>query len=330
MSSAKGLTTSYSLVTDTSMQWVSHSTGISRVTRLSTRTITMTISPPETGTVASSQVLPTGGPSGTVAEVTDGTNPATACHIYTVVGLDGQTSTLTVTLAGSGPTAQSMFNTQESSSPMSSDSSNGSPSQGSGLTTEASINVIGTDGSITPTIATIVVGSQILVTGAPENTAVATANLPSIFQSIETSVDSLVSLPEYNSNVQNGYSTPIGGESTAAAVTTVDGPPAYGYGLTPSAGNMPPYVQLSTAPGDWASSLLSDSLPTAVPTPSPCNTTMLRTSTWTNVIPESLTTYTLQFPMTTLVTVTVPPLLPFGKKAKRQGFVLFTILKAPC
>lgn len=316
-SSVKGLSTSFSVVTDTSMQWVPHSTGMTRVTRLSTRTITMTVSPPETGKFDSSQVLPTNAPSGTVAEVTDGVTPATACQTYTLVGQDGQTTTWTITLASPGPATESSFNTQESSSPINTQLPNGPVPEGSASTTETSINVVGTDGHVTPTVATIVVGTESLVTGAPENTAMATMNIPSIFQSSEHSADSTLTLAGYNSDVLNPYSSPTA-QSTVAAVTTVDGPPAYGYGQPSSVGNLQPYVQLSTAPGDWASSLLSGSLPSAAPTPSPCNTTMLRTSTWVNVIPEALTTYTLQFPMTTLVTVTVPPLVPFGRKAKRQ------------
>ena len=113
-------------------------------------------------------------------------------------------------------------------------------------------------------------------------------------------------------------------------------PSAYGdAGVSSSAlptVNLPPYDSselqgygsFTEDPGNWASSILYGSLPSTVSsviaTPTPCNTTSLSTGTWINVIPEQTTTYTMNFPYTTMVTVTVPPLVAFGKRhMKRQA-----------
>lgn len=53
----------------------------------------------------------------------------------------------------------------------------------------------------------------------------------------------------------------------------------------------------------------------------PCTTTTLRTSTWTNLIREPTTSYAINFPLTTMATITVPA----GKRMIRRqlGFVGF-------
>lgn len=119
---------------------------------------------------------------------------------------------------------------------------------------------------------------------------------------------------------------------------TVPGSPPAAYGgdgfsstVLPTA-NLAPYDSselegygsFTEDPGNWASSILYGSLPSTVSditaTPTLCNTTSLSTGTWTNIIPEQTTTYTINFPYTTMVTVTVPPLVAFGKRhMKRQA-----------
>lgn len=49
----------------------------------------------------------------------------------------------------------------------------------------------------------------------------------------------------------------------------------------------------------------------------PCLTTTLRTDTWTNIIPEQLTTYTMKFPFTTMATVTAPALRRGRRRQER-------------
>lgn len=49
-----------------------------------------------------------------------------------------------------------------------------------------------------------------------------------------------------------------------------------------------------------------------------CSITTLRTSTWVNVIPEQTTTYTMNYPLTTLVTVPTPTPISRVKRAVRR------------
>lgn len=68
----------------------------------------------------------------------------------------------------------------------------------------------------------------------------------------------------------------------------------------------------------WPSNIYDPSAGiTQVPT-SPCSTTTLRTSTWTNIIPEQTTTYTMNYPLTTLVTMTTPAAFPGEKRVFRR------------
>lgn len=128
-----------------------------------------------------------------------------------------------------------------------------------------------------------------------------------------------------------GGSIVLGGATLPPAMPgSPPAPSAYGNDgvsstVLPTA-NIPPYDSselegygsFTEDPGNWASSILYGSLPSTVSnviaTPTPCNTTSLSTGTWTNIIPEQTTTYTINFPYTTMVTVTVPPLVAFGKR----------------
>lgn len=134
-----------------------------------------------------------------------------------------------------------------------------------------------------------------------------------------------------------GGSIVLGGATLPPAMPgSPPAPSAYGSDsfsstVLPTA-NLPPYDSselegygsFTEDPGNWASSILYGSLPSNVSdvaaTLTSCNTTSLSTGTWTNIIPEQTTTYTIDFPYTTMVTVAVPPLVAFGKRhMKRQA-----------
>ncbi|PHH76455.1 hypothetical protein CDD82_3980 [Ophiocordyceps australis] len=75
--------------------------------------------------------------------------------------------------------------------------------------------------------------------------------------------------------------------------TDANGPPAYGSGHAPAGG----YGWGLAGPASYGS---SSSILAPQPVVADSN---MQTSTWTNVIPEATTTYNLNFPMTTLVTL---------------------------
>lgn len=99
-------------------------------------------------------------------------------------------------------------------------------------------------------------------------------------------------------------------------------PPSYGDNGAPA----PVSAQLpSGLPGSpngptpseltlWPASQVYGPVPATPDVSSP----ILQTSTWTNLIPEQTTTYTLNFPLTTLVTMTSPTPAPFRRVLRRQ------------
>lgn len=252
-----------------------------RITRLSTQTVTRTVSlaPQSYESNASDQT------SGAVfATITSTSGDQTICSTFTVIRPNGKpTATSATIVVQSIDTASATSKTQLS--PTHSSSS----------------------------------GSGIWVTGM---TQVSTASFPA------TGVHS-----SSKSRLQPDESLSVYGDSSQAeptqkiSRTTSNTPwlpiPYDSIEPTPLP-SLKPYVVLSQKPSEWASSILSGAIPNTLASPAytPCNTTSLLTSTWVNIIPEPTTTYTLDFPMTTLVTVTIPPLVPFGRKARRQMSVM--------
>lgn len=216
----------------------------------------------------------------------------------------------------------------------------------------SSFTVIGPDGQRTITSATIVLQPTDTASAASKTQAAPTQSSNSVPSTWVTRISQLSTASFSNSGVQSSSETvasPYGSlsvyggatsqaQSTPVVSRTAPNTPwmtvSYGSVDPSSLSSLQPYVILSQQPSEWASSILSGNIPNTLATPpsyTPCNTTSLLTSTWVNIIPEPTTTYTLEFPMTTLVTVTIPPLVPFGQKARRQmcvtrGLILCVIL----
>ena len=206
------------------------------------------------------------------------------------------------------------------------------------------IDVIGSDGVVSPVVQTIVVETGATVAGVPQNPALtSTINVPLPPELVSSGLSAPATMkpPHYGSppvyESIPSFPSLLSGIGVPPPVTDLpkpgDEPPAYAF---PSDFSLPPYATDDTSPtfdlpagytpyatdGDWPSSLLYGSLPTVLPpfTPieSPFTTTSLETRTWTNIIPEQTTTYTMKFPLTTMATVTVPPARPFGKRLMRR------------
>lgn len=212
------------------------------------------------------------------------------------------------------------------------------------------IDVIGADGVVSPIVQTIIPASEATVLGIPTNPAMASSfniplpsaiSPPGISGPI-TDISSHYGLPPAYGEVA-ATSSLLSGVGPAPPVTNLptsestaapgNEPPAYAYpsdfplppsgtdGVSATIGTPPGYMTYATD-GDWPSSILYGPLPTMVspipPIESPCTTTSLETSTWTNIIAEQTTTYTMLFPLTTMVTVTLPPVQDFGKMLMRR------------
>jgi hypothetical protein len=106
----------------------------------------------------------------------------------------------------------------------------------------------------------------------------------------------------------------------------------------PSYGSLDGNNDVFPGPGD-SSGIASGALPTDVtlwPSPIAYNSpsssfdpasvsssytkTTLQTSTWTNLIPEQTTTYTINYPLTTLATIIPPVMTPVVKRPVRRQY----------
>lgn len=118
--------------------------------------------------------------------------------------------------------------------------------------------------------------------------------------------------------------------SDISLVTASSGLPLPFYG-EPSGVDFPSPVvsEVSNFPGAESQPGMSNwptieyGLPTASATReamSPCTTTTMQPSTWVDVLPDDTTTYTFDFPLTTLATVRLPMLNAAGRRlVRRQG-----------
>ncbi|RSL43546.1 hypothetical protein CEP53_011653 [Fusarium sp. AF-6] len=271
--------------------------------------------------------FPSGLPTGTPGQVTaspglpSGSNPngqagITTCITYTVLGTDGLPTIIDSTLVIPTGTEPSGTNGLPSVTgvpqPDSSDDSAGT------FATLTTAIVIGSDGKPTLTVQTIIFGDSSALgvsTSAPQGTISGVPSLPPLGP-VVTSVDMgplVTSSPSINSygaiisdqsmsNLVADSSADAHGDSVTGTVTgtltwtvtsvvnSPGGPVLSGDGSD----SLGPYNTLGNpTPSEFTLWPLS-SLPVT-----------LQTSTWTNVVVEETTSYTLNFPLTTLATITV-------------------------
>lgn len=280
--------------------------------------------------------------------------PSVSCATYAVLGTDGLPTVVETTFPAVSTTPSA---TQSSIAPPSfvSQPTEGPGRVVGAITTDVTVDIIGANGATSRVVESIVIASDQTIIGVPNNTVIATGlNIPALpsqsssdhsewptgYNSIPVYGSQSVSFPTPSAtpstldSVTPGQSQVLGDATSLAMPGTPLAPPAYGYGGFSSTElptvALPPYDSSELAdhgsptmdPADWASSILYGSLPSIVTpsaaTPTACNTTILSTGTWTNIIPEQTTTYTMNFPYTTLLTMTVPPLQAFGKRNVRR------------
>lgn len=230
--------------------------------------------------------LPQGNPP-----FTSSNNAVTTCVTVQVLGPNGiptpvvQTIVLTPSATGTGfPTAPPIGNTA------------GLPAPASGPIVASGAPSLDAYGAAVPNVQTMVPPSALvsgidnLPTGTVTGTSITTFTVVAGPNGIPVlSAVTGIPLASYGGSDVNGVPANNGGQL-----------PADGYGWPTNAGLNGPM-----------SSLFVPQVAGSV--------TTLQTSTWTNVIPQRTTTYTINFPLTTLATVVAPA----GKRAFRRqdGFV---------
>ena len=289
---------------------------------------------------AASVTVPESGVIQTVASVT-------RCTTFTIIGQDGLPTVTEASLVIPTSTAAPETGIAMPSfvpPPILTNLEQARPTPSDAVISTITIDVIGSDGVVSPVVQTIVVETGAIVSGVLPNPALAsTINVPLPLELVSSglSVPATMNPPLYGlpPNYQStpAFSSLLSGIGVPPPVTGLpkhgNEPPAYAF---PSDFPLPPYATDDASPtvdlpvgytpyatdGDWPSSILYGSLPTILPPfspiESPSTTTALETRTWTNIIPEQTTTYTMKFPLTTMVTVTVPPARPFGKRLMRR------------
>ncbi|KAJ4218415.1 hypothetical protein NW759_008308 [Fusarium solani] len=272
--------------------------------------------------------FPSGLPTGVPGQITaspglpSGSNPngqagITTCITYTVLGTDGLPTIIDSTLViptgteltGTNPGLPSVTGVAQP------DSSDDSAGTFASLTTAI---IIGPDGKPTLTVQTVIFGDSSALgvsTSAPQGAISDVSSLPP-FGPVVTSVDlgplvtgspsidsyGAITSDQSMSGLVADSSADAQGDSVTGTVTgtltwtvtsVVDstGGPVFSSGASDP---LAPYNTLgSPAPSEF----------TLWPLSSPPVT--LQTSTWTNVVVEETTSYTLKFPLTTLATITV-------------------------
>ncbi|KAF4337628.1 hypothetical protein FBEOM_8491 [Fusarium beomiforme] len=276
------------------------------------------------GTVTGSPGLPSDGDGNTMSGFT-------TCITYTVIGTDGLPTVVDSTFVLPTGTATPVGPSLSLSTPIGgnqADSSLGSPGAFTTITTAV---VLGPDGKPTPTEHTIVFSdSSVLGVSAdvPQGTTSGIAS-PVNSGPVINSGDlnhlstNAPSLNGYNDGIPDASMSGIltdasaGAEGTSASGTTtgtftwtitsvVDTPngPVFSDGA-----EQPPFT--SNPSGDG----VSDQLPQTAYGPIASENTLwplsagpatLQTTTWTNVIKAETTSYTIDYPLTTLATITAP------------------------
>ncbi|KAF4472372.1 hypothetical protein FALBO_727 [Fusarium albosuccineum] len=267
------------------------------------------------GQVTPSQALPSGGNPG-------GATGITTCISYTVIGTDGAPTVVESTLVI--PTVTGLPSGTSLGLPSISGAPQPVPSDGSAgtFTSLTTAVIIGPDGQPTSTVQTVILSASSALGasgGVPQGTV---SGLPSSLPSgpVFTTGDAnpfssgTPSLNDYGAGLPDesmsgifaGSSADAQGDSVTGTVTgtrtwtvtsVVDsmGRPVFSTGM---AEPLPSYDPLGNAASDQASEV------TLWPLSAP--STSVQTSTWTNVIAAETTSYTINFPLTTLVTITVP------------------------
>lgn len=280
------------------------------------------------------------------------------CTSYTVLGADGNPTiietTWTVPLVDSFPTPTSLG--FPSAVTAVTDLPQGIPT-GNAVTTSYTAFSVGPDGIFTPVVQTIVYTPDPLsaTVGAPLPTGAidqsSAAGVPALSQYGQGSANGDAGLPDFPPGftpiITDGRQLPVSGTlpplitgtltATSTATLTETSLPWPGFPGAP--GSLPPsygdadngnsedsgmggLVQPYNGASDglpseltlWPSSVVYGASAGNVPVASG----QLATSTWVNVIPEETTTYTMNYPLTTLVTLPTPSIVPGVKRAIRR------------
>lgn len=248
-----------------------------------------------------------GFPQGT-PNLPEGGNFATTCITVGVIGPDGFTTpviqTIVIPTSGLGNALPAQTNLgypslvpAQTGLPLPQGGLSATPA-GSGLfTTCITVTTLGPDGMATPVVQTIVGLPSGVDLGAPSGSLI---NLPTLTQYGSFGTGLPVVLPP--SAVVSGLAEPTGtvtGTRTSTFTVTngPDGRPASLIPYSDEWNNQAPVLE---------SSPLSNNAYGSLPNGPSHLATALQTSTWTNVIPEQTTTYTINFPLTTMATVTLP------------------------
>ncbi|KAF4965488.1 hypothetical protein FSARC_6721 [Fusarium sarcochroum] len=280
------------------------------------------------GQVTASPSLPSDGDQGNMPGLT-------TCITYTIIGTDGLptvvdstflVSTGTATPTGTGLTLPSITSDTQAVSSL------GSPGTFTTLTTAV---ILGPDGKPTSTVQTVVFSdsSALAVSaGVPEGT-VSGITSPAASGPVFTTGDlnslstGVPSLNGYDNGNDNGISdepmsaiitdgsadaqgTSATGTTTGTFIWTVTSVINPSDGPVFSSGAAQPPATFNPS-GDGASDQLPQTAYGSVASestlwPLSAGPTTLQTTTWTNVIKAGTTSYTINYPLTTLATITVP------------------------
>ncbi|KAL7793141.1 hypothetical protein V8C37DRAFT_415956 [Trichoderma ceciliae] len=250
-----------------------------------------------------------------VSNLPEGSDLATTCITVGIVGPDGFTTPVIQTVFI--PTSNDMPAQTSVGYPSLVPAQTGLPrgdisaNPGNGFfTTCITITTVGLDGMATPVVQTVVgmpSGSEFGAPLSPLSTGVPSVPNPHF------SSDTLIDLPNLTQYGTFGTGLPVilPPSSVVSGVVdatgTVTGTRTSTLTVTNSPEGRPAtlnaYGSLPTDATDWTSTPMYGPLPTIG---SSHLATALQTSTWTNVIPEQTTTYTINFPLTTMATVTLP------------------------
>ncbi|OBS19157.1 hypothetical protein FPOA_10880 [Fusarium poae] len=285
------------------------------------------------GPWASSAGIPSDGDQGNVPG-------ATTCITYTTIGQDGLPTivdtTFVVPVATATPSGTGLILPSTNG-----DGQTGlSPNPTGAYTTTTTAAILGSDGNATPTVQTIVFSDSSALgvsTSAPQG-ATSGIDPSGISGPVFTSRD--LNSPFTDTPSLNGYDNGIPGASMSAiltdgsaagegtsvtgtttgtltwTVTSITNPP--GAPVFSNGASQPPFVPdpSNGAPGGPAQpaygSLATES--TLWPL------SAVQTSTWTNVIKAETTSYTFNYPLTTLATVNVP----MRRLARRQSMTAWS------
>lgn len=282
--------------------------------------------------VPASNVLPTatsgmplppaqtaGFPEG-ISNLPEASNLATTCITVGVVGPNGFTTPVIQTvLVPTGGLSNALPAQTSVGFPSLVPAQTGLPqggfsiTPGSGLfTTCITVTTVGPDGRATPIVQTVV--------GIPSGAELGTALSPlstgvSSFPNPNFSSGTLLDIPNLSQygTFGNGLPSVLPPSAVVSGIVEPTGTVTGTRTSTLTVTNGPNGQLPSLVPYDdqWNNQAPEYGSPGSLRL-----TTALQTSTWTNVIPEETTTYTINFPLTTMATVTLPNLRVFRRQQK--------------